>query len=301
VLLDALRVPGRRVLGRAVPRSYTECLDRGALRGARLAYDLRYVTGDLGPGSDETLAVIDGVLDTLRHRGAHIEEVESASPLDPDSNGRIPWDDEFTMLLFEFKVQIAEYLAPLRHTRIRTLADLIEFNTRHCAEELVWFGQELFEAAEATSGDLTDPEYLAARAANVGFGRSVMDGILQQGFDAIITPSFSYGNSPAAVCGYPSMSVPVGYTPTGHPVGLWLTAGFMQEPRMIRLGAAIEQAVDARVAPRLEGSVPPDPTPFPGCAATAASATAATAFPQVQGTGAEQPTTSQRHRHHRHW
>ena len=71
---------------------------------------------------------------------------------------------EFTVLLFEFKVQIAEYLAGLKHTSMRTLTDLIDFNATHCAEEMRYFGQELFEMAEETSGDLNDPVYSDARA-----------------------------------------------------------------------------------------------------------------------------------------
>ncbi len=73
------------------------------------------------------------------------------------------------------------------------------------------------------------------------------------------------------------MAVPVGYTPSGRPVGRWLAAGFMQEPTLIRLGFAIEQLLHARVTPPLSGAVPPDPTPFPGrtTAAAASSATAA--------------------------
>jgi amidase len=265
ILLDAIRVPGRTVLGHSVPRTYTEFLDKGALAGARLAYDHRYVEGDFGPGDDATLVVVDGVLDALRDAGAEVVDVTSVDPTQPDASGRIPFDDELTVLLFEFKVQIAEYMAPLRHTDMRTLADLIQFNLDHCDTELRYFGQEIFELAEATSGDLADPEYLAALATNQGFGKDVIDGFITQGFDAIITPSFSFGTSPAAVSGYPSMAVPVGYTPTGRPVGLWLAAGFMQEPTLIRLGYAIEQLLQARVAPTLAGAVRPEPPLFAGC------------------------------------
>jgi amidase len=265
LLLDAIRVPGTTVLGRPVPRTYTDFLDAGALDGARLAYDHRYVEGDFGPGDDTALAVVDGVLDALRGAGAEVVDVTSIDPTLPDASGRIPFDDELTVLLFEFKVQVAEYMAPLRHTDMRTLADLIQFNLDRCDKELKYFGQEIFELAEATSGDLTDPEYLAALATNQGFGKDVIDGFVGQGFDAIITPSFSFGTTPAAVSGYPSMAVPVGYTPTGRPVGLWLAAGFMQETTLIRLGYAIEQLLQARVAPTLSGAVPPEPPLFPGC------------------------------------
>ncbi|HEY0519075.1 MAG TPA: amidase family protein, partial [Ilumatobacteraceae bacterium] len=197
LLLDAIRVPGSHVLGHPVPHTYTDFLDKGALKGAKLAYDHRYVEGPFGPGDDGILAVVDAALAEMRNAGADIVDVTSVDPTVEDANGRIPGNDELTVLLFEFKVQIAEYMAPLRHTDMRTLADLIQFDLDHCDEELRYFGQELFELAEATSGDLTDPEYLAALATNKGFGKGVIDGLLADGFDAIITPTFSFGTSPA--------------------------------------------------------------------------------------------------------
>ena len=114
-------------------------------------------------------------------------------------------------------MQVADYLKHLRHTKQRTLADLIAFNLANCEEEMRFFGQEIFEMAEATSGDLTDPEYLAAWRTNRGFGRGVIDGALAQGYHAILTPSFSFGTSNPAVAGYPSISVPVGLTAASRP------------------------------------------------------------------------------------
>jgi amidase len=294
LLLDAIRVPGRTVMGHRVPSSYAHALDDGGakLKGLRLAYDRRYVDGPLGPGDDDALAVIDDVLVELRRHGATIVDVTSLDPFLPDDTGRIPFDDEFTVLLYEFKVQIAEYLAGLGNTSMHTLADLIQFNTDHCDEELKWFGQEVFELAQTTSGNLADPEYLAAHATNQGFGRRSIDDVLRQGFDAIITPSFSFGTSPAAVGGYPSMAVPVGYKADGHPVGLWLAASFMQESRLIRVAHAIEQQIQARVAPTLAGAVPADPAPFPGCDAAPTARTTSAQPAHVHHHGAMHP---------RHW
>ena len=266
LLMDAIRVPGSWVMGHRVPRSYTNFLDKRALKGAKLAYDRRYVQGDFGPGDDTITAVLDEVVEQLRQHGAEVIDVESADPSAPDENGRIPGDDEFTALLFEFKVQIAEYLATLRHTDIRTLADLIQFNIDHCADEMKWYGQEIFELAEATSGDLTDPEFLAASAAKRNFGKRVIDGFMDQGFDAIISHAYGYGTSPPAMSGYPSIDVPVGYTPSGRPVGMLLASGFMREPTLFRIAYAIEQTLQARVPPTLTGTPPEDPPPFDGCA-----------------------------------
>src|SRR5256714_5851642 len=139
---------------------YTPLLQRGALAGKRIGRDTPYFDysyyGSGIPGDDETVAFADHALNVMASLGATI--------VDTDTGDVFAYtDDEFTALLFEFKAQIAEYLATLSHTNMRTLADLIAFNNAHCQQEFVYYGQEVFEAAEATSGDLTDPVYLAAR------------------------------------------------------------------------------------------------------------------------------------------
>ena len=105
------------------------------------------------------------------------------------------------MLLYEFKAQIADYLEALGHTSMRTLADLIAFNLRHCPTEMKYFGQELFEFSESTSGDLTDPVYLAARAFSLASaGANGIDAAMSRdNLDAIIAPSYSFASTPG--CG----------------------------------------------------------------------------------------------------
>ncbi len=262
-LLNVLRSPFGDVAGQSLPADYTDFLNPAALSGARLAVDLRYVDGDLG-ASPARVAVFRSAVDAVRGAGAVVEELTSPDPLQP-IDGRVPFDDEFTVLLFEFKVQIAAYLATVSNSPMHSLADLIQFNLDQCDAELRYFGQEVFEAAQATSGDLTDPEYLAAARTNRTFGRNAIDSLLAQGFDAVITPSFSFGTSPAATGGYPSMAVPAGFTSDGGPVGFWLSASFLQEPKLIAIGSAIEHLLQARRQPEFGGSVPPEPSLFPGC------------------------------------
>ena len=269
LLLNVLKSPFGDVRGLRLPHDYTKFLDPHALEGVRLAYDHRYVEGDFGPGDDDLLAVVDEALGQMRAAGAVIDDITTADPTAATADGRVPFDDEFTVLLFEFKVQVAEYLKHLRHTKQRTLADLIAFNLANCEEEMRFFGQEIFEMAEATSGDLTDPEYLAAWRTNRGFGRRVIDGALAQGYHAILTPSFSFGTSNPAVAGYPSISVPVGLTAASRPVGLWMAAGFLQEGTLLGLAYATEQVLHGRRPPQLLGSPPPEPPDAGICAAPA--------------------------------
>ena len=109
---------------------------------------------------------------------------------DPSANNFKFYNDENTVLFYEFKVQIAEYLSTLKNTSERTLADLIAFNIEHCSTEMRYFGQEVFQLAEATSGNLQDPVYLAARAANLDFARNGINLALARGdLDAIVAPT----------------------------------------------------------------------------------------------------------------
>ena len=141
---------------------------------------------------------------------------------DPAAQNFKFYNDELTVLLYEFKVDIAKYLATLANTTERTLADLIAFNIEHCSTEMRYFGQEIFELAQATSGNLLDPVYLEARMANLDFARNGINLALARGdLDAIVAPTYSFASSPAAVAGFPDISIPVGLTPKGKPAGLW--------------------------------------------------------------------------------
>jgi amidase len=238
----------------------------------RLLIDTTYTEGDLGT-APEVQAVFDAAVESLRQAGATIDLVKLADPLEP-VGGLSPFDAEFVVLLFEFKVQIAEYLSTVRGTSLRTLADLMQFNLDHCDAEMRYYGQEIFELAEATSGDLHDPEYLAARDLNRSFSRQVIDGVLAQGYDAIVTPTYSFGTTTAATAGYASMTVPVGFTEAGRPAGFWLAGGFLDEPRLIAVASAVESFFGARRRPQLLGAVPPEPANAGVCGAGTTTRTA---------------------------
>src|SRR5262249_28119084 len=187
--------------------------------------------------------------------GASLVDTDTGDPLAYFFTGEGP------VLLFEAKVQIAEYLAGLRHTSMRSLADLIAYDQAHCREAMKYFGQEIFELSEATSGDLTDPDYLQARALALRLSRTEgIDAALERDrLDAIVAPSTSLARSPAAVAGYPNISLPVGLTKGGLPAGIWIYSGFLQEPKLLAFAYDLEQELRARSAPRLQGQLLPEP------------------------------------------
>jgi len=235
---------------------YTPFLQRGALNGARIGIDERYFTEDYG-GEPDLVAVAQQGLDVMQQLGATLVLTDTGDPFVDDFKF---YDDELTVLLYEFKGQIADYLATLTHTNMRTLADLIAFNIAHCEEEMKYFGQEIFELSEQTSGDLTDPIYLAARMANLIFAQGGINGALQRDkLDAIVAPTYSFASSPAAVAGYPDLSIPVGLTPEGKPAGLWMYSGALSEGTLIGLAYDLEQEISPRSQPEFLGAVPPEP------------------------------------------
>ncbi len=256
ILLGVLQSPFGEVIGHSLPNNYTQFLQSGALQGKRIGRDVRYFDysyyGSGIPGDEETVAFAEHALQVMQSLGATV--------VDCDTGDVFAYtDDEFTALLFEFKAQIAQYLQTLSKTNMRTLADLIAFNNAHCQQELVYYGQEIFELAQETSGDLNDPSYIAARQHARNTARAGIDNAMaSQNLDAIVAPHLTNSTVPA-VAGYPNLSLPVGIRSSGRPAGMLIYSTFLHEPQLIGIGYALEQALHARQQPQFLGAITPIP------------------------------------------
>ena len=257
ILLGVLQSPFGSVVGHPLPSDYTQFLKRGALNGAVIGRDVRYFDysyyGSGIPVDNLTaVAFAENALAVMQSLGATIVDVDTGDVF-------AYTNDEFTALLFEFKVQIAQYLATLTHTNMQNLADLIAFNISHCPEELVYYGQEVFEEAEATSGNLTDPTYVAARTHATSTAQAgIDDAMARDNLDAIVAPHLTNSTGPA-VAGYPNFSMPVGIRTSGEPAGMLMYSTFLHEPQLIGFAYDLEQALQARAQPQLLGSIVPVP------------------------------------------
>src|SRR5487761_531536 len=128
---------------------YTQFLDPAGLEGARIGV---WRAASARAAAD-TRALLDAAVQQLRALGATVTD-----PVDlPDVEKiTIP---EFDALYYEFKYGINAYLKYLAAQGggepgvPSSLAELIEFNERNADWVLSRFGQEIFQAAEATSGD----------------------------------------------------------------------------------------------------------------------------------------------------
>lgn len=252
ILLGALQSPFGDAGGHSVPADYTPFLQRGALNGARIGRDVRFFDFNyLGyPGDEDAFAFAEHALDVMQSLGATIVDTDTGDIFEY-------FEAEFVALLFEFKAQIEEYLATLTRTKMRTLSDLMAFNLAHCPAELVYYGQEIFEIAESTGGDLTDPVYLGARSFATSRARSGIDEALaRDGLHAIVAPHLTNSTAPA-VSGYPNLSLPVGVRASGRPASILMYSGFLREADLIALAYDLEQELRVRTPPQFLGSIVP--------------------------------------------
>ncbi len=241
-------------------RDYTRFLVRDGLRGARIGVARDYVSGN-----DRVQAVFDRAVAQLKALGAQVVDPVELPP--PSAYE----DAEFEVLLHEFKAGLAAYLAEFASSApIRNVADLIAFNERERAREMPHFGQELLVMAEARGG-LDSPVYREALAKGRRATRDegIDKALAEHKLDALVAPtggpawlidlvngdSHSGGfTSPAAVAGYPHVTVPMGEV-SGLPVGLSFVGGAWSEPTLLRLAYAFEQATHHRRAPAFARSI----------------------------------------------
>jgi amidase len=250
--------------GRAAT-DYTKAFDPAGLKGARIGVH-RKAFG-FHPGVDR---VMEEALRALKQEGAVLVD-----PADIPHVGEYD-ESELEVLLYELKADLNAYLAGLGpKAPVKSLADVIAFNESHRAEEMPYFGQELFLQAQE-KGPLTDSTYLEALEKNRRLSRAEgIDAVMDQHkLDAVVAPTggpawltdlvngdhFIGGSSTAAaVAGYPSITVPAGFV-FGLPVGISFIGRAWSESTLVRLAYAFEQATRARQPPRMVDTLDLGPT-----------------------------------------
>ena len=234
---------------------YTKFLDADGLKGKRIGVEKSGLK--VNPAMD---AIFQQAIDLLKSKGATIVEVELYKEL------KEPGKQQFTVLLYEFKDGLNQYLSKA-NSKVKSLADVIAFNKQNEAKAMPFFKQETLELADK-KGNLTEKEYTDAVAITVGVTRKAIDSIMKtNNLDAIAAPTNGFAecidlvngdydngfgfSSPAAMAGYPHITVPMGYY-NELPIGLSFISTAYKEADIIKLGYAYEQASKKRVAPKFK-------------------------------------------------
>ncbi len=234
---------------------YAQFLSVDGLKGARIGVARNFFA--FHPGVDK---VMEGCLEAIHSLGT-----ELVDPVDIGTGDKLD-KSELEVLYYEFKADLNAYLASLGPgASVHSLEEVIAFNNNHRERAMPYFGQERMLKAQE-KGPLTDEAYHKALETNHRLARTEgIDATLQKHrLDAILAPSggpawlVDYVNgdcgaggssSPAAVAGYPSITVPAGQV-HGLPVGISFIGTAWSEPVLIRLAYAFEQAAQARRPPQ---------------------------------------------------
>lgn len=216
---------------------YTPHLKLDGLKGARIGVDITFLNDE----EPDERAIIDQAIADLKSQGAIVEEVT------------IPVEEFHSdVLWYEFNRGINDYLSGVSDdVPVKSLADVIEFNKQD-PEIRIKFGQSELEKSHSKSNNPADPTYLEHRATDLRIsGVEGIDVVMaEHKLDALLFQDNRGAGMPAKA-GYPSITVPAGYTKENMPVGVTFTGLAWSEPKLIELAYAYEQATKKRVAPNL--------------------------------------------------
>jgi amidase/aspartyl-tRNA(Asn)/glutamyl-tRNA(Gln) amidotransferase subunit A len=236
------------------PVNYIKHLKPQGLKGKRIGV-VRNLMGYL-PQVDSKF---EQALTVLKKQGAIIVDNTNI-----ESIGQ--WDDaEFTVLLYEFKADLNRYLANTGNNVPKSLAELITFNQQNASTEMPYFGQEIFTMAQATNGLNSDKYKKALTLAKTSAQQGIKNTLNKYQLDLLIAPTaqpawkidwingdhyLGSATSPAAVSGYPHITVPMGYI-HGLPVGISFFGDNFSEATLIEAAFGFEQATKHRINPVL--------------------------------------------------
>ncbi|WP_409299754.1 amidase family protein [Peribacillus sp. SCS-155] len=224
---------------------YTQFLNENALKGKIIGVAKNPYYNYL---NDEEKLLMEQAISVLKEQGATV--IESINiPSEKEE-----WD--YNTLIYEFKNALNAYLGNTpANVPVSSLKDVIVFNLER-PKEMLSYGQTLLIQSEATSGTLTEPDYINSREKDIYHSTiNGIDAVMDDyQLDAILFPN-NIGAGIPAKAGYPSITVPGGYTSEGKPLGVTFTAKAYEEGKLIEIGYAYEQATKHRQAPLLDSKI----------------------------------------------
>ncbi|MBL0102953.1 MAG: amidase [Bacteroidetes bacterium] len=237
---------------------YLKATENATLKGKRIGIDKAFLQGeDLG------CDLFRKVVDQIKAKGGECIEVDILSKMNE------LYTREFELMKFEFKADLNAYLAKST-AKVKSMQDVIDFNKANADKVMPFFKQDILEASQKKA-DLNSTEYLELLRKNNEESRVLIDRTLSENrLDAISgvtigpagTTDLILGDhylgdastAPAAIAGYPHISVPMGEV-YGLPVGISFYSSAFEEARLINLAAAFEKEIFQRHKPKFKSTL----------------------------------------------
>ena len=211
---------------------YTQYLDKNGLAGARIGINRM----SLENADEEKTAILESLIPIMEKNGAKCVDIPEHS---------FEYEEKFGIIMrYEFKCGINNYLKSLNGKNIpHTLGDIIQYNQNHPKEALRYGQSALIEAQNNASGTLTEAEYINAILAREEIIKGYDNIFLENEIDVLFDLA---GSGLPPFTGFPYMTIPVGATKDGLPLGSSWAARRFDEAALIRVTYALEQILADR-------------------------------------------------------
>ena len=237
---------------RVAYKDYTQFLKTESMMGKRMGYYKR----PLGDHVRMT-EVMERAVSYFKEQGATIIELDEIMNREVSKHS-------FVVMQYEFKDGLNNYLLGLgSNAQINSLEDLIE-KTINDSIEMKYHDHELLKLCQS-KGDIKSKEYLKSLDTMIKQSREEgIDKVMNEHeLDAIIAPTGGpawktdltngdnfgiYSSSPAAIAGYPNITVPMGLI-DGLPVGLSIFGRPWTESILLEIAYNYEQGTQHRTTP----------------------------------------------------
>ncbi|KAG8215943.1 amidase signature enzyme [Butyriboletus roseoflavus] len=243
---------------------YTMALSNSSLVGKRIGVPRAVFLNDSMSGNDPYVNVVfEQALETLKELGATIID-----PADlPSAYDIYNSKNETVVLTTDFKIQLDAWFNSLiaNPSGVASLADVITFdNINPTLEEPAGYtGQSTLIASEATTGFNASYYQSLAFDKELGATNGIDAALKMYSLDALVLPAPGFTTVPAAIAGYPIVTVPLGFYPDnvtigsagpntvypapGMPIGLSFFSTAWSEYELIGFGYAYEQCTQTRL------------------------------------------------------
>ena len=215
--------------------NYLASLDENSVKGISIGIPECNFNGD---EDEETLEVFNEAIKDLEKLGAKILKVNIN-----EEKHHITGD----VLFYEFPKALADYLKTLGDLApVSTLKEVVNFNKENLKER-VPYDQRLFERSLELEKDF-DEKYDLALKNSINYGKEIDVVMKENNVDVLVFVNTS-GADIAARVGYPSVTIPAGYTKSNKPVGLTFTSTSFTEEKLLSYAYAYECAYNKRKNP----------------------------------------------------
>jgi len=242
---------GKTTEDRTVNEDYTTFLDQDGLQGKRIGVWTRF--NEIDGGVDR---LFQAAQEKMKNLGAELIEIEEVIPSSAVQAS-------FQVMLMEYEDGLNDYFTNFSRSEIKNLQHVIDYNLQDSVEMSFYKQEYLEQALEAENMDSEDYAAVVSQIENQAHKNGLDKLLKEQNLDAIIAPTgtpawptnwetgdtYSFGSSsPAAVTGYPNITVPMGFS-ENLPVGISIFGGKWQEGKLISIAYAYEQATKHRKEP----------------------------------------------------